>query len=180
MNNKHFIFFAVFLLCALNSYAGIRPSFSLDYSAWNATHIIVATEGEEIDGNFTVLESLKGSLGYGETISIQELSNFKSESSRQVKEGYSEIPIASKFVTGAKMILFLRANPKSKTIWESADFYKDFKTSVLWIEGEQTFAFIQTMNPGNSVLVGYGKKEIEIKSQIFEINGIENSFNDIF
>ena len=179
MNKKHFIFFTVFFWCALNSYAGIRPSFSLDYCAWNATHIVIATEGEEIDGNFAVLESLKGDLGFGESISIQELSNFNSESSRQVKQSYSETPIASKYVTGAKMILFLRKNPTSKAIWESADFYKDFKVSVIWIEGEKTFAFIQTMNPGDSILVEFGKTEIEIRSRIFEINEIENSLNDV-
>lgn len=173
------IFFGIFFLCALNSYAGIRPSFSLDYCAWNATHIVVATEGEEIDGNFTALESLKGNLGYGEMVSVQELSNFNSESSRQVKEWYSEKPTASKYVTGAKMILFLRKNPSSKAIWESADFYKDFKVSVIWIEGEETFAFIQTMNPGSSILVQYGQTEIGIRNRIFEINRIENSLNDV-
>ena len=168
-----------FLLFVSNISAGIRPSFTLDTCSWNATHIVIATEGEEIDGKFTILESLKGDLNYGETVYIPEFASFKEESLRQVKEWNSENPLSSKYVSGARMILFLKKNPNSKQLWESADPFKEFKVSVVWIEGADTFAFIQTMNPGSSILVEYGKAETEIKDQISEIAELENSLDGV-
>ncbi|MGD2114647.1 MAG: hypothetical protein PVG07_06335, partial [Acidobacteriota bacterium] len=50
------------LLLAPSAGAGIRPSFHLDLVAWEATHVVVATEGPEIDGELTVLESWRGDL----------------------------------------------------------------------------------------------------------------------
>lgn len=158
--------------------AGIRPSFSLDYSAWNATHIVVATEGEEIDGNFRVLEPIKGDLGFGEIISIPNLADFKSEDSRQVKQWHSAVPMPSKYVTGTRIILFLKQNAKSK-VWESADAYNEFSTSVVWVEGNETFSFIQTINPGPSILVNLGQTESDIRNEVYKILEIENSLNSV-
>jgi hypothetical protein len=167
------------LLCVSNTFGGIRPSFSLDYCSWNATHIVVATEGDEIDGNLTVLESLKGDLNYSETVFIQELAAFKSESLRQVKEWNSEKPSTSKSVSGGKLILFLKKNPNSKELWQSADLLGDFTVSVVWIENTETFAFIQTVNPGSSILVEYGQTETGIRNRIYEITGLENSLDSV-
>jgi len=167
------------LLCVSSVSGGIRPSFSLDYCSWNATHIVVATEGDEIDGNFTVLESLKGDLNYSETVFIQELAAFKSESLRQVKEWYSEKTLTSKYVSGGKLILFLKKNPNSKEIWQSANLFGDFTVSVVWIEDTETFAFIQTINPGSSILVEYGQTETGIRNEIYEITELEKSLDSV-
>ncbi len=178
----------VFLVVALLSltpftFAGIRPSFSLDHCTWNGTHIVVATEGDEIDGRLTVLESWKGELRPGEVISIPSLASFKSQSSREIKTG----PFAVKsnepkrYVTGSRMILFLKKKAevpetstdlenKSQTSdqWEPAS-REGINVSVLWIEGDQSFAFIQVMNPGDSILTHYRDSEKEIRDRAFEV-----------
>ncbi len=50
---------------ASSASAAIRPSFYLDYSVWKATHIVLATEGDSIDGRLRVIESWKGNLEAG-------------------------------------------------------------------------------------------------------------------
>ena len=42
-------------------FAGIRPSFSLDYCSWHATHIVLV-EVTQRDGVFRVIEPWKGEL----------------------------------------------------------------------------------------------------------------------
>jgi hypothetical protein len=55
----------IFLLAYPAAGAGIRPSFNLQNCSWHATHVVVATEGEKIDGVLKVLESWKGDLAPG-------------------------------------------------------------------------------------------------------------------
>jgi hypothetical protein len=43
----------------------------------HATHIVIATEDEEIEGKLTVLESSRGDLRPGGIIFIPELASFK-------------------------------------------------------------------------------------------------------
>ena len=61
------------LLAAPPTRAGIRPSFHLPYCSWFATHVVVVTEGEKIDGSLTVLESWKGDLAPGDVAVIQTM-----------------------------------------------------------------------------------------------------------
>ncbi len=192
MKFRNLIFLAILLLCATNIYAGIRPSFSLDYCSWEATDIVVATEGDVIDGNFTILESLKGSLLPDETVSVPDLAQFKPESSRLVKIGFGENSKESpEYVSGQRMILFLKrktqlsnvsakeSNAKLPTVWEAASYEKEINVSVVWLEGEKSFAFIQVVNPGDSILVEYGKSEQQIKERISEVIQTQSSLNQI-
>ena len=163
---------------ATNGFGGIRPSFSID-CAWAATDIVVATEGAEIDGNFTVLESLKGDLDDGETVSIPAFAALKPESARQIKDwDYKEVTPFT-YVSGDKVILFLKKNPNSKDLWEPANVFKDFKTSIVWIEEAETFVFLQVMNPGASILVDYGQTETEIRNRIDELTELKNALDSV-
>src|SRR6266508_1230362 len=92
----------LFLLCGNHSpvSAGIRPSFGIEVCSWNATHIVVATEGKTIDGVFRVLESWRGDLNPGDTIKIPELASFKPRSSRAVSEPWAEPVNESGYVGG--------------------------------------------------------------------------------
>src|SRR4030095_3388719 len=89
--------------------AGIRPSFQLEDNTWNATHIVVATEGKTIDGVFRVLESWKGDLNPGDSIKIPELASFKPASSRTVSDPWYQKPGTNQglVVTGARMGRFV-------------------------------------------------------------------------
>ena len=189
-------FLVVFLVATLLSFtprmhAGIRPSFGLDHCTWYATHIVIATEGDEIDGRLTVLESWRGNLRPGEVISIPELASFKTQSSREIKTGPFAIKSdePKRYVTGSRMILFLKKKAEAPEIstnsanktqtsdqWEPAS-REGINVSVLWVEGDQSFAFIQVMNPGDSILTHYRDSEKEIRDRAFEVMHLQETEN---
>lgn len=184
----------LFLLCGSHSLvsAGIRPSFDLETCSWNATHIVVVTEGKTIDGVFRVLESWKGDLYSGDTIKVPELASFKAPSSRAVSDAWYEEQKNNQglFVTGERMVLFLKkvssgstseagdsGPPSSASIrWKSSSFYDEMNVSVVWIETEKAFGFVQVMNPGPSLLISLGLSEEELKNRALDIKDIQGSF----
>jgi hypothetical protein len=181
----------LFLLCGSHSLtsAGIRPSFGLEGNAWNATHIVVATEGKTIDGMFRVLESWKGDLNPGDTIKIPELASFKAASSRTVSDPWRTGTNQGLVVTGDRMVLFLEKDSTdsvsegahngfsspAKTQWKSPSFFHDMSVSVVWIEQGKVYGFVQVMNPGPSLLVSLGQSEDELKNREQEIQGVRDS-----
>ena len=153
--------------------AGIRPSFSLEYCSWNATHVLVATEGEKIDGDLTVLESWKGDLAPGEAVHVPGLAAFREKSSRLVNKPFGDGTAAPPlYVTGDRMVLFLRQRPKAGAAgvraWEPAS-RDGINVSVLWVEGGKAYAFVQVINPGDSILIDYGP-EGKIRDAFSEID----------
>jgi hypothetical protein len=54
------------------AFSAIRPSFSLDYSSWHATHIVLVIT-TSTGGTFEVVESWKDDLRVGELLVIPEL-----------------------------------------------------------------------------------------------------------
>jgi hypothetical protein len=52
--------------------AAIRPSFTLEYSSWHSTDVVVVTATAR-SGEFEVIESWKGDLRYGDHVVIPEL-----------------------------------------------------------------------------------------------------------
>lgn len=151
--------------------AGIRPSFSLDGSAWSATHIVLVQTTAE-DGKFSVVESWKGDLKPGDALEIPELKpskntvpisshpkpqGFDSQDPQGVSEQIPRQPV------GSRMILFLKkkeqggaAPPSTVNIvgshWEPVSSFGGMKLSALWIDGGKSFCFLQWMNPGPSAL----------------------------
>src|SRR5262249_11515541 len=57
---------------AHSAFAGIRPSFSLDYCSWHATDIVLV-EVTPSPGSFRVVESWKGDLEAGSPVVVPEL-----------------------------------------------------------------------------------------------------------
>lgn len=166
------------VLLAQEASAGIIPSFNLNSSLEKATHILLASEGENIDGRLLVLESWKGNLHPGDAIDVPELAQFAPRESRTLKEFGTDREYGT--VTGDRMILFLVksldwAKPGSdelKTKWLPASF-PDYipegtghkgpldndarmRISVCWVEGEKTYAYAQVENPGPLLLVDWG------------------------
>lgn len=64
--------FFILIAYVPNAAAGIRPSFGQESCSWYATHIVVVSEGDKIDGNVEVLESWKGDLKKGDRMSIRD------------------------------------------------------------------------------------------------------------
>ena len=166
--------------------AGIRPSFSPEGCSWRATDIVVVTEGSQIDGNFKVLETWKGDLKPGETISVPELAQFKEKEARALYPGpwvEKEGDGKPRYVSGARMILFLRDANKpqedpdddawrtdesdvSPSRWMPTNpMGTEMKYSTAWIENGKVYCFVQIMNPGDPVIISAGR-ETELKTQV--------------
>jgi len=189
---------SVLFLLAVSStaLAGIRPSFSPEGCSWRATDIVVVTEGSQIDGDFTVIETWKGDLKPGETISVPELGQFKEKDARLIYSGpWSDKEDAQpRYVSGERMILFLRDARKAKNDpedddrqkgtsetgdprWKSTNFMgTEMKYSTAWIENGKVYCFIQIMNPGDSVLVSLGP-ETELKTEVDCVVSTQTSLN---
>ena len=164
--------------------AGIRPSFNLEDVSWQATHILVVTEGERIDGNVEVLESWKGGLTQGTVLRIPPLASYKDPSRRVVApwwwERIESQDQPSLSVTGTRMVLFLRekeAGAAGRNRWMGASSYGGMQVSVVWVEEDETYAFIQQVNPGDSLLTPLNKSEGELEEQVAQILKIRDDFD---
>lgn len=178
---------------AHSAFAGIRPSFSLDYCSWRATHVVLV-DTTTTDGVFEVVESWKGDLGPGDAITVPEL-----------KPAPSAVPISlyprrdSKFFTpddrvlstqipeqaaGSQMVLFLKRNRASEALstktsaspppeWQSSDFFGDMKASAIWIDGGRLYCFQQVINPGPSILTICDVSLTKLKDRVAEIDRIQ-------
>jgi hypothetical protein len=165
-----------------------QPSFNLDDCAWDATHIVVVTQGKQIDGEVTVLKSWKGNLNSGDHISVPELTTFKPPSSRIIRTQWDpdgEDPI--KYVTGSRMILFLKRRGEgvphaadqavASCVWGSAAS-EGIKASVVWVEADETFAIQQLNCPGPTLLTYCDMSEDEMGARVLELARLRNSYED--
>jgi hypothetical protein len=186
--------FVVLVACSA-ALGGIRPSFLSEVCSWRATDIVVVTEGKEIDGVFTVLESLKGDLKPGQTIEIPEMAEFKSKDARLINGPWYEQQRGKpkEYVTGDRMILFLRDSAKSQlwsdeeqdekesrpktnaARWQTANLMGDeIKHSTVWIEKTQVYCFIQVINPGPSLLTKLDLTEEKLKQGVAEVISVQD------
>lgn len=164
------------LICG-ECFAAIRPSFSLEYSAWHASDIVVVARGAEPGGKVTVLETWKGSLSKGDSLTVPGLPEGEPEVS-QMPFGGKEPAVTA--VSGQRMILFLvrqATNPKapadaggadkpSQVAWGSADLFGGMNVSMVWVEKGQVYNFSQIKNPGPSLLVARNQTEEQFKKQV--------------
>lgn len=138
--------------------AEIVPSFDLEHSVWKATDIVLATEGDVIDGSLRVIETWRGGLKPGNEVHLPDLAEFAPDSSRRLHAFLSEgTPGADDVVSGSTMILFLvRSEEKGpdSTTWHPAGYFPEsgFNISVAWVEDGETYALTQAMNPGPLVM----------------------------
>lgn len=175
----------VILVLAHPAFSGIRPSFRLDYSSWHATHIVlVATTST--DGAFEVLESWKGDLRVGQRVVVPELCPsskalpiplYPKSWSEAVAGGVTEM--IPKLPAGSRMILFLKSEERQKETnktgktehsWKPADIFGEMKTSVLWIDGDHAYQFVQLINPGPSVFFEFPGSEQKVRDRVTEID----------
>jgi len=182
------LIFLAFLAQA--AFAGIRPSFSLDYSSWNATHIVLVTTTPK-DGVFAVAESWKGDLTVGERIVVPELrpnqdallaSQYPDPWSKGLWRGASgQLP---REPVGSRMVLFLKGDAGAQTAtqakdnrdlrkWKPSDLMDTMKSSVIWIDGDHLYCFEQIINPGPSILSESQYSEGDVRSRVAEIKSVQ-------
>jgi hypothetical protein len=178
MNTLHAVGVVLGLLvCTTDATAAIQPSFHLDACSWDATHVVVVSEGDKIDGDVEVLESWKGDLKKGDRITIPALAVFAPEKERVISKRLFErdngkgLPPS---VTCSRMVLFLirkqekpEGGKPAKTTWlPAAGEWGGFMVSTAWIEGGQVYAFAQQFNPGPSELISWDMDERRLKRHV--------------
>jgi hypothetical protein len=157
-----------------------------------ATDIVVATEGNSIDGQLIVLESLKGELKPGDSLTIPELEGFNSQEARAIGDldliVRGDIAKAEvQYVTCSRMILFLRRNParvnatygviaEDLPLWIGIGDLSIYQ-SIVWVEGERTYGLydVNTFNGmvcnERGTLADLEESEAEIKRKLEVIIG---------
>ncbi|MBI5096010.1 MAG: hypothetical protein HZB26_26685 [Candidatus Hydrogenedentes bacterium] len=174
------------------AYGSVLPQFFFEASVHKATHVVLASEGEKLDGILNVIECWKGDLRPGDVIEIPELAEFSSKELRTISRE-AEVP-QREAVTGNRMILFLvksldwadDRSDKLRTKWLPAnshtrlppanayapsprDRFEEMRISVAWLEDGRAYVFAQVSSPGPLVLTntGLGNEE-EIRRRVKE------------
>ncbi len=166
---------SIMLLASAQVEAGERPSFNLEHCTWHATDIVLASEGETIDGRLSVLKVLAGRLNTGDSITVPELGEFSPEESRTVRPflhtpNDKEPPLV---LSGEKLVVFLkRGGDKSAKIpaWSPASRFGGMKVSTVWIADGHVYGFKQVKNPGPSILTDLNYSEDKLEQRVLSIN----------
>lgn len=151
--------------------AEIRPSFDLEGNIWNATDIVMASEGDEIDGKLEVRKVFSGNLAEGNALTIPELAVFRAKERRTVPHNFfgrsdDELP---RVLSGKQLVLFLKrdgAGADGEPTWKSAHRYGGMDVSVVWINEGRVYGFTQIMNPGDAILVDQGASAEEFEERL--------------
>lgn len=169
------------LLSAAPAAPEILPSFSLAHSAFEASDILLVSEGERIDGELVVLESWKGGYEAGEQLRLPALAEFAPEEERQAHaplwqpEKADSMPI----VSGDRMLVFL-AQPEGDALQpapshlegrgtQPASIYGGQRVATIWLEGGAGYAVQQLINPGPSRMTPLGQNEESLRQSILEL-----------
>jgi hypothetical protein len=190
MRILRFSFLVVAVFLAHQAFAGIRSSFSLDYSAWQATHIVLVVTTYK-DGTFEVVESLRGNLPVGEQIVIPELRpNPGAVPISQYPQAWPYYGEMSEQIprepVGSRMVLFLKSTtgeqsrphaPSSAEAegWKPSGLMDSMKASVIWLNEGGIYCFEQFINPGPTVLSPSRYSEADVRNRVAEISDIRQN-----
>ncbi|HEX6161240.1 MAG TPA: hypothetical protein VF111_13790 [Thermoanaerobaculia bacterium] len=138
------------LLAAPLAFAEPLPSFDARSLSWDATDVVVATEGETVDGTVEVVEVWKGELRPGAVVRVEGLA---AEQNRAIDRAWYQQPDERrpKVVTGRRMLLFLVRN--GEAFAPAAEIGERMKISTIWFEEGRSFGYGQDMVPGPLLLI---------------------------
>jgi hypothetical protein len=167
------------LLLAGRLTAGIRPSFDWRGLSWNSSAIVVVTEAGR-SGLFNVTETWKGKLTPGELIEVPGMIAFQTRTARAIP---NSTELGNTFVTTSRLVLFLKqsgsagdGNPDAASTWIEASKFGGMMVSFAWLEGSDAFAYVQRMNPGETLLTSLGMSEADLHLHVLEVLQEQKSF----
>lgn len=187
--------FYILLLLILGTtvaHAEIGPEFRLDLATWDASDIVVATEGDKIDGILQVQETWKGGLNVGQDIEIPEIAKVNRPISvlrrLKINDKLSTIgpdPNHPSSASATRLVLFLISAKSlvdkgvqvsgNTKIWIGASLFNDIPTSIVWIEKGNGYAALRAYG-GNSFS---GLTEGAFKAQVESILKLQASLKDV-
>jgi hypothetical protein len=191
------------LIFANSANAGLRPSFYLDWTTWQATDIAVVDNRKIIDGKLIIIESLQGSLKKGEVIAAPKLSKFSDKSWRTTGRSLNQVIVKSFptkkaksiIVTGRRMLIFLQRPSKNVTHYtlENSDHITiegrtglwlpttqgSTEASTVWLDKGKAYSFVQHANPGPSILSKLKLDEKKIFARIRELVAVQEALKRI-
>ena len=171
------------------------------YCCWNATHIVLVATKPQGD-IFEVIESWKGNLRVGEDIAVRELKpapdaipiavHFALDAKQWPYCTLSRDPHIGDVpeqATGSLVVLFLKrasedsAESEAKTgvtqqKWQSADPFREMRTSAICVDGGELYEFVQWVNPGPSSLSPLGMSLGEVNSRVRELIHVQQALTD--
>lgn len=175
--------------------AAIAPSFNLASCAWFASHIVVADEGPQIDGVFTVVECWRGDLAPGAALWLPTLAAYAEPKQRKIgRSMFDEPPDAE--VSCRRVVLFLRRMdypwriaqgkrdewlPANRHLAERPEAFRHrhVRTSVAWIEAGGVYVLRQQHAPGPTLFVRDYRTELELKLLTDELLRLRAEFDDL-
>lgn len=177
------------LLAALVYPAGaaFRPRFSLDFSSFHATDIVMVRTVSDNE-TFEVVESWKGDVGVGVRLVIPELrpaaNAIPISAYAQSRTGDSVSEMLPKQPLGSRMILFLSKSTTQESTpsnrqntalrgWLPSDRMHSMKASIVWVDGNGLYFFTQGSNPGQSTLDTLPYSLERLRNRVSEIVDIQ-------
>jgi len=168
------------VLCAsLTAPAAIEPSFDTDECIEAATDIVVASQASS--GELSILEVWKGDLKKGDKLTLSHLP-------AAPLPALSHFPAVAfdKSLDGKRIVMFLKPSSDAALhdkytgatmlVWEGK-IGDETPTSAVWIDGSCAYAFIQVMNPGDSLPIAIPMTERQLKGRTLTI--LNSDENDI-
>lgn len=147
------------------------PSFHLEDCAWNATDVVVVTEGEAIDGKVRVLETWIGEREVGETLSVSGLASFAPPAWREVWDWNRKATGQS--VSGRRIVLFLE---RTKDGWTGAGGegkYGGIGIASAWIEAGRAYVRSQ-LEPSGPQRFHESGTEATLRTRTLEIRAAKD------
>lgn len=177
--------------CLVPASAKLHAPLDLGSCVRRASHIVLVTEGDVVDGHVVVLESWKGNLSPGAIVTISELSFFRSPTAREFHCVPDEFlhckeDDRQRYVTGSRMILFLQKVPRRSNVEQEStrgglpkwagigpEFYGTGQGSVsestIWIEADLSFVMWDVDVSGKGTLARYWLSEKEIRDKVIAV-----------
>lgn len=164
------------VICIASEASGYpAPTFSVEDAAPRATHIVVATEGDEIDGQLTVIDSWKGDLKTNEVILVPEMKAWSPVDARKALGAYRGLYLAldpelvehlPTHVSCKRIVLFLI---KKADRWKPASKTRLMSMSAAWIEDRYVLTYVQHSNPGPLELCPCRDSADEFKATVAKV-----------
>ena len=169
--------------------AAIRPSFTGDSEAWRSTDIVLVSITPS-DGTFLVDGVWKGDLRPGARVVVPELIPARDAVSVSLYPEFWKNPLGwnsgiaeqiPRQPVGSRLILFLKKPSNSEGAeWEPGNWMHSMKASVVWIDGEQLWSFVQIMNPGPSVLQPMGSISVQqLRERVSKVLQTQKSIQSV-